>query len=70
MAEAAVGPELRAWIEQNTTFPNSMVDRITPATETQHKDILKQVGADEGTGGAWLGKECVLGGAVESRGFV
>ncbi|MFE0750554.1 mannitol dehydrogenase family protein [Gordonia sp. NPDC058843] len=25
-------PELAAWIEANTRFPNSMVDRITPAT--------------------------------------
>ncbi|KSU56746.1 MULTISPECIES: mannitol dehydrogenase family protein [Gordonia] len=25
-------PELAAWIETNTRFPNSMVDRITPAT--------------------------------------
>ncbi len=24
--------ELAAWVEQNVTFPNSMVDRITPAT--------------------------------------
>lgn len=25
-------PELAAWVEENVTFPNSMVDRITPAT--------------------------------------
>lgn len=25
-------PQLAAWVEQNVTFPNSMVDRITPAT--------------------------------------
>ncbi len=42
MAELAVGPELRAWIEENTTFPNTMVDRITPVTEQVHKDVLEQ----------------------------
>ncbi|KAG5191058.1 mannitol dehydrogenase rossman domain family [Tribonema minus] len=29
-----------AWISANTTFPNTMVDRITPMTEQEHKDIL------------------------------
>lgn len=28
----AQDPELAAWVEENVTFPNSMVDRITPAT--------------------------------------
>ncbi|UYH51517.1 mannitol dehydrogenase family protein [Candidatus Kirkpatrickella diaphorinae] len=27
----ALDPELAAWIEENVTFPNAMVDRITPA---------------------------------------
>lgn len=45
MAELSVGPELRAWIEANTTFPNTMVDRITPATEDVHREVLKQVRA-------------------------
>lgn len=31
-------PELVEWIQQNVTFPNSMVDRITPATDP--KDIV------------------------------
>lgn len=29
--------ELTRWVEENVTFPNSMVDRITPAT--RHEDI-------------------------------
>lgn len=29
---SAQDPELAAWVEKNVTFPNSMVDRITPAT--------------------------------------
>lgn len=28
----AQDPDLAAWVEENVTFPNSMVDRITPAT--------------------------------------
>ena len=42
MAEIAVGKDLREWIQHNTTFPNTMVDRITPATEDVHREILKQ----------------------------
>ena len=30
-------PELLPWLKSNTTFPNTMVDRITPVT--QHKDL-------------------------------
>jgi mannitol 2-dehydrogenase len=33
-------PELAKWVEQNCTFPNSMVDRITPATTDEHRSIL------------------------------
>ncbi|MEJ1223913.1 mannitol dehydrogenase family protein [Sediminicola sp. 1XM1-17] len=32
-------PDLLPWLKENTTFPNSMVDRIT--TETRSKDIAK-----------------------------
>jgi len=32
--------ELAAWIEKNVTFPNGMVDRITPATNPQLRDEL------------------------------
>ena len=35
----AQDPELAAWMEQNVTFPNSMVDRITPATRPE--DIVR-----------------------------
>lgn len=31
-AAATIGPELVDWIERSIAFPNSMVDRITPAT--------------------------------------
>ncbi|RNE99513.1 polyol:NADP oxidoreductase [Trypanosoma conorhini] len=36
----AVDAELAAWIEANVMFPNSMVDRITPATTPQVRDHL------------------------------
>lgn len=47
MAKLCVGPELKAWIDETTTFPNTMVDRITPATEDVHRQVLKQVGERE-----------------------
>ena len=34
-------PELAAWIRANVAFPNSMVDRITPATTDRERAILK-----------------------------
>ncbi|KJD32036.1 mannitol dehydrogenase [Tamlana sedimentorum] len=34
-------PELVSWIEKNVSFPNSMVDRITPATVPSDISILK-----------------------------
>ncbi len=33
-------PALRSWIEQNVAFPNSMVDRITPATTDSDRRLL------------------------------
>lgn len=33
---------LAAWLEQHVTFPNSMVDRITPATTEQDKQRLNK----------------------------
>lgn len=33
-------PSLLGWIEQNVSFPNSMVDRITPVTAQSDIDIL------------------------------
>jgi mannitol 2-dehydrogenase len=34
-------PDFAHWIHQNVAFPNSMVDRITPATGQREIDILK-----------------------------
>ena len=34
--------ELAAWISKNTAFPNSMVDRITPRTTQETKDLLNE----------------------------
>jgi mannitol 2-dehydrogenase len=34
--------ELRRWIESNITFPNSMVDRITPKTTEEDRDHIAQ----------------------------
>src|SRR5688572_6029025 len=33
-------PELAAWVEANVAFPNSMVDRITPATTDRERALL------------------------------
>jgi mannitol 2-dehydrogenase len=37
----AVSPELANWIDTQCTFPNSMVDRITPATTDADRDWLR-----------------------------
>lgn len=34
-------PALADWLEQHCAFPNSMVDRITPATTDEHRALLK-----------------------------
>ena len=34
-------PELAGWIRANVAFPNSMVDRITPATSDRERAILR-----------------------------
>jgi mannitol 2-dehydrogenase len=39
-AAGAIGPEIVEWIEQSVTFPNSMVDRITPATTDADRSWL------------------------------
>ncbi|ASP47275.1 mannitol dehydrogenase family protein [Cognaticolwellia beringensis] len=36
----AIDPELANWISKNVTFPNSMVDCITPATSVQERERL------------------------------
>lgn len=38
--------ELAAWMEDNVTFPNSMVDRITPATRPED---IKRLNGENGT---------------------
>ncbi len=43
-----VDPELSAWIRVKVAFPNSMVDRITPATGDRERAILKdQYGVED-----------------------
>ncbi|HAQ88145.1 MAG TPA: mannitol dehydrogenase, partial [Pseudomonas sp.] len=37
-----IDPELADWIESNVSFPNAMVDRITPMTSATHRKNLKQ----------------------------
>lgn len=34
-------PSLAAWIEEHGAFPSSMVDRITPRTEDEHRALLE-----------------------------
>jgi len=34
--------EFAAWMEKEMAFPNSMVDRITPATTQEQKDFIKE----------------------------
>lgn len=43
---ASQDKELAAWVEQNVTFPNNMVDRITPATTP---DDVKRLNERNGT---------------------
>lgn len=38
----AVDADLAAWIEQNVTFPNAMVDRITPSVSDEDKAKLNE----------------------------
>jgi mannitol 2-dehydrogenase len=42
--------DLRDWIERNVTFPNAMVDRITPMTSTRHR---LQLADKHGVDDAW-----------------
>jgi len=42
-------PTLRNWLSENCAFPNSMVDRITPATTDEHRALVKEkFGIDDG----------------------
>ncbi|WP_313474898.1 mannitol dehydrogenase family protein [Stutzerimonas kunmingensis] len=43
-----VDPDLAGWIERNVSFPNAMVDRITPMTSAAHRqDLERQHGLDD-----------------------
>jgi mannitol 2-dehydrogenase len=47
-AASRVDPALVEWIEAHCTFPNSMVDRITPATEeSDRRWLLEQMGVED-----------------------
>lgn len=52
-ADAVIGvarlsdPELAAWITANVAFPNSMVDRITPATGPREHAIARDLGLSD-----------------------
>jgi mannitol 2-dehydrogenase len=35
-------PALVRWVEQHVSFPDAMVDRITPATEDSHRQLLAE----------------------------
>jgi mannitol 2-dehydrogenase len=42
-------PTFRNWIDSNVLFPNSMVDRITPATTDEHRALVREkFGIDDG----------------------
>ena len=42
-------PVFRNWLTENCVFPNSMVDRITPATTDEHRNLVKEkFGIDDG----------------------
>lgn len=44
----AVNPALADWIEEHVAFPNSMVDRITPATtDADQADVTTRYGIDD-----------------------
>ena len=34
--------DLLKWVEKNVSFPNSMVDRITPATVDSDRDLIRK----------------------------
>jgi mannitol 2-dehydrogenase len=47
-AVARLDSSLLEWVEEHCTFPNSMVDRITPATSPEDRDWLRDsVGIDD-----------------------
>jgi mannitol 2-dehydrogenase len=47
-AAARFDPELPAWVQENCTFPNSMVDRITPVTaDADRAWLLESTGIED-----------------------
>ena len=38
---SAIDPDLAMWIDQHVTFPNSMVDRITPVTTDADRELVR-----------------------------
>ena len=40
-------PTLASWIEKNVTFPNTMVDRITPVTTESERELVRSFGIDD-----------------------
>jgi mannitol 2-dehydrogenase len=36
-----LNPDLGEWVAENVAFPNSMVDRITPATSDEHRTLVR-----------------------------
>ena len=43
-------PALAGWVEANVAFPNGMVDRITPATGTRERRLVRE---EHGVADAW-----------------
>lgn len=43
----AIDPTLARWIEQNSSFPNSMVDSIVPATGNNEIQLAQSLGIDD-----------------------
>lgn len=42
-------PDLREWVEEEASFPNAMVDRITPQTTDEHRALVRdRFGLDDG----------------------
>jgi len=39
---ALIDPLLAAWVHEHVAFPNSMVDRITPATSAREREMLEK----------------------------
>jgi mannitol 2-dehydrogenase len=45
-------PALANWLARNGLFPNSMVDRITPATTDEHRQLVQdKFGIDDALAG-------------------